>query len=406
MRSRRVDEPRVRPRVGGRGVPAARARRRGRTGSRARATGRPARRRRPGRRSRRRAAGPRPPRNGTVAAEHDEAGEVAVAPRAGRRSAVRSRSCSRSPRSGPPESRWSSSSSSVSISMRPILPAAAAVVEERTRPARADERLRRIGAMVGVLEGFATIAVIVAVGWLLADRRILDDRAQVNLSRLAFYVASPALLLTVMQRTSLDAVLSATSSRRSSASPSSSASTCSSPGSVGRRHARVTPHRQPLGGLRQRGQPRHPDRALRPRRRRVGRADAAACSCSSSRRSTWRSSTATRAASARRCGRSLRRMFSNPITLGAVAGLLIAVFDIDLPRVVAAPIDLLGAMAVPSMLVAFGISLRRGPRPATGRIRRARVDDRRPQDPAHAGRSRSASASRSGCAARRSSPSS
>ena len=63
--------------------------------------------------------------------------------------------------------------------------------------------------MVGVLEGFATIAVIVAVGWILADRRVLDDAAQVNLSRLAFYVASPALLLTVMQRTSLDAVLSA-----------------------------------------------------------------------------------------------------------------------------------------------------------------------------------------------------
>src|SRR6478752_9564649 len=67
----------------------------------------------------------------------------------------------------------------------------------------------RIAAMVGVLEGFATIAIIVAVGWLLADRRILDESAQVNLSRLAFYVASPALLLTVMQRTSLDQVLSA-----------------------------------------------------------------------------------------------------------------------------------------------------------------------------------------------------
>ena len=63
--------------------------------------------------------------------------------------------------------------------------------------------------MVGVLEGFATIAIIVAVGWVLADRRILDEGAQGNLSRLAFYVASPALLLTVMQRTSLDAVLSA-----------------------------------------------------------------------------------------------------------------------------------------------------------------------------------------------------
>src|SRR5512141_746507 len=63
--------------------------------------------------------------------------------------------------------------------------------------------------MVGVLEGFATIAIIVAVGWLLADRRVLDESAQVNLSRLAFYVASPALLLTVMQRTPLDTVLSA-----------------------------------------------------------------------------------------------------------------------------------------------------------------------------------------------------
>ncbi len=62
--------------------------------------------------------------------------------------------------------------------------------------------------MLGVLEGFATIAVIVAAGWLLAHLRILDDSAQVSLSRLAFYVASPALLLTVMQRTPLDAVLS------------------------------------------------------------------------------------------------------------------------------------------------------------------------------------------------------
>src|SRR5207247_8918864 len=48
-------------------------------------------------------------------------------------------------------------------------------------------------------------------------------------------------------------------------------------------------------------------------------------------------------------------------------GRLLAVSVIELPLVVAAPIALLGNMAVPSMLVAFGISLRRGPRPATGR---------------------------------------
>jgi predicted permease len=63
-------------------------------------------------------------------------------------------------------------------------------------------------------------------------------------------------------------------------------------------------------------------------------------------------------------------MFSNPITIGAVAGLLIAVLDLHLPRVIGGSIDLLAAMAVPSMLVAFGISLRRGPRPAAGHTAR------------------------------------
>ena len=223
--------------------------------------------------------------------------------------------------------------------------------------------------MVGVLEGFATIAIIVAVGWLLADRaRPRRVGAQVNLSRLAFHVASPALLLTVMQRTSLDVVLSAnlvdvTHQLRSRSSPS----TCPSPDSVGRgRHARVTTHRKPLCGLRQRRQPRHPHRALRPRRHLVDRPDPAHAAAHHHARLHG-------ALRQRRAGerptllRSVRRMFSNPITLGAIAGLLIAVFDIDLPRVVSGADRPARHMAVPSMLVAFGISLRRGPRPAAGK---------------------------------------
>ncbi|MFC7596908.1 AEC family transporter [Terrabacter sp. GCM10028922] len=221
--------------------------------------------------------------------------------------------------------------------------------------------------MVGVLEGFATIAVIVAVGWLLADRRILDDSAQVNLSRLAFYVASPALLLTVMQRTSLEAVLSANlvtsllsfavivgvyllvarlrwrGGLLGSRLIGSLSAAYVNAGNLGIPIALyvlgdvawvaptllmqlliITPLSMALFDRDARGEPPG-------------------------------------------LGRSLQRMFSNPITLGAIGGLLIAVFDIDLPRVVAAPVDLLGAMAVPSMLVAFGISLRRGPRPAAGR---------------------------------------
>lgn len=225
--------------------------------------------------------------------------------------------------------------------------------------------------MVGVLEGFATISVIVAVGWLLAHLRILDETAQVALSRLAFYVASPALLLGVMQRTSLDAVLSlnlVTSlisvvaivalylaiARLRAPSPAWAGGTLGTRliGSLSAAYVNagnlgipialyvlgdvawvaptllmqlllITPVAMALFDSDARGE--------RPA-----------------------------------LLRSLRRMLSNPITLGAVAGLLIAAFDVTLPRAIGAPIELLGGMAVPSMLVAFGISLRRGPRPAVG----------------------------------------
>jgi predicted permease len=49
-----------------------------------------------------------------------------------------------------------------------------------------------------VLTGFATIAVVIAVGALLAHLRVVDAGAQQVLSRLAFFVASPA--LTVLAR--------------------------------------------------------------------------------------------------------------------------------------------------------------------------------------------------------------
>ena len=221
--------------------------------------------------------------------------------------------------------------------------------------------------MTGVLEGFATIAVIVAVGWLLADRRILDESAQVNLSRLAFYVASPALLLTVMQRTSLDQVLSA-----------NLVTSLVSFVVVVAVYLLIARLRWAAGTLGS---------------RLIGSLSAAYVNAGNLGIPialyvlgdvAWVAPTLlmqllviTPVAMAlfdsdARGERptllhSVRRMFSNPITLGAVAGLLIAVLDIHLPRVVAAPIDLLAAMAVPSMLVAFGISLRRGPRPATGR---------------------------------------
>lgn len=220
--------------------------------------------------------------------------------------------------------------------------------------------------MVGVFEGFATIAVVVAIGWLLAHFRVLDESAQVALSRLAFYVASPALLLTVMARTRLDARLSANlvgsllsflvvvalyallARFRWPAAPLGSrliGGLCA--GYVNAGNLGIPISLYVLGDV------------------------------------AWVAPTlllqlllitpvvmALLDSDARgerpRLGASLRRMATNPITLGAVAGLIIGVTGIRLPDVVGTPIGLLGAMAVPAMLVAFGISLRCGPRPAAG----------------------------------------
>ena len=48
--------------------------------------------------------------------------------------------------------------------------------------------------MQGVLAGFATIGVLIGLGFLLASLRVLDATAQGVLTRTAFYVTSPALM--------------------------------------------------------------------------------------------------------------------------------------------------------------------------------------------------------------------
>lgn len=218
--------------------------------------------------------------------------------------------------------------------------------------------------MRGVLEGFSLIGLVVAVGWLLAHLKVLGMDAQVVLSRLAFYVASPALLLTVMQRTPLNEVLSP-----------NLATAAIGAGSVAAIYAAISRSRwrTSLGGT------------------------VIGCLCAGYVNAgnlglpiaqyvlgdvAWVAPTlllqlliltpiamALLDADARgerpTLLRSLARMTSNPITLGALLGLLLTVSGTTLPAVIARPVDLLGNMAVPSMLIAFGISLRLGPKPAS-----------------------------------------
>lgn len=52
--------------------------------------------------------------------------------------------------------------------------------------------------MIGVLEGFAIIGVVILVGYLLARFDVLGDGARLVLSRFVFFVAAPSLLFTVV----------------------------------------------------------------------------------------------------------------------------------------------------------------------------------------------------------------
>ncbi|MGZ6790878.1 MAG: AEC family transporter, partial [Mycobacteriaceae bacterium] len=63
--------------------------------------------------------------------------------------------------------------------------------------------------MQGVFTGFVTISVVIGVGALLAHLRIVDLSAQLVLSRIAFFVASPALMVITLSRADVHQVLSA-----------------------------------------------------------------------------------------------------------------------------------------------------------------------------------------------------
>lgn len=219
-----------------------------------------------------------------------------------------------------------------------------------------------VRAVTGVLAGFTTIGVLIAVGALLAHFDIVDMAGQRALSLLAFYVASPALLLTVLARTDIDRVLSGTLVASAAAviavvisyllvallvlrhdtADTVIGSLCSGYVNAGNLGIPVAAYvlgdaslvapillmqllvLQPLALTVM-------DVAVAPERL------------------SWMSVVA--------------RPFRTPLTVGSGIGLLLSWTDTSLPPLIFDPLELLGAMAVPSMLIAYGVFLRLGPRP-------------------------------------------
>jgi predicted permease len=217
----------------------------------------------------------------------------------------------------------------------------------------------------GVLEGFGTITLVIALGALLAHVGVLDMDSRLVLSRLAFFVASPALMVTVLGDADVHEVLSgnlvATASGvvvsaglyvvttvlvwRHDLGDSVIGTLCASYVNAGNLGLPIAAY--VLG-----------DAAL------VAPTllmqllvlQPLALAILDHARSRSRFS----------IGRALLRPLTNPLTVGSLVGVVLAVTGADLPQAVRDPLELVGAMAVPGMLLAYGISLRLGPPPGHG----------------------------------------
>jgi malonate transporter len=212
--------------------------------------------------------------------------------------------------------------------------------------------------MTGVLEGFATIGAVIAVGAVLAHLRILDLGAQEVLSRIAFYVASPALIVTLMARTDVSHVLG----RQLAASVCGVAV----PLMVYVVAARLIWRRElgetVIGGFASAyvnaGNLGLPVAAYV-----LGNATYVVPTlflqlCILTPIGLALLDHDERGASSVRT--VVLRPLTTPLTLAMIVGLVLSVTGTSIPDAIDAPLELIGGMAVPAMLVAYGVSLRLG----------------------------------------------
>ena len=225
--------------------------------------------------------------------------------------------------------------------------------------------------MQGVLAGFATISIIIGLGFLLAQLKILDATARGVLTRIAYYVASPALMITVLGGTDVRRLLSANLIAslasvavaatisvllarllwKRDAGDTVIAAFCSAYVNAGNLGLPIAAYAlgdaaliapmllaqllvlQPVGLAVLDGITHVPSPDISRRRLLLMR---------------------------------LTRPLRNPLAMGSLIGLVLALTGIKLPVAINAPLTLIGGIAVPSMLLAYGVSLRLGPRPGAG----------------------------------------
>ena len=219
--------------------------------------------------------------------------------------------------------------------------------------------------MLAVLEGLSTIGVVVALGYLLARTTLLPETTPVVLSRIVFFVATPALLLKTLAGASIGAVLSG-----------SLVVTCLTTtvavlvfvliarlwwerdtgtvviGSLGASYVNAGNLGIPLAVY------VFGDAALVAPVMLYQLVILAPIAfvildmVESGRRPSWR--------------RVLIQPVRNPVIIASVLGISLAATGTTIPEPIDAPLTLIAGMAVPGALIAFGISLRGAPLPGRG----------------------------------------
>ncbi len=215
--------------------------------------------------------------------------------------------------------------------------------------------------MAAVLQGFWLIAVVIAVGWLLAHTRLLGRDGQQVLAKLTFWVGSPALLFLIVGGAEVSVLFSGFLV----ATIAGVVLTAVLYLLYARLVLRRSTQHSVMGGM----------AVTYLNSNNLGVPIAAYVLGDASwaapilllqllvLQPAWLA-----ALDATGHGRlSVRRLvlspFTNPLTIGSLLGLLVAVTGVHLPSVVLAPIELISGLAIPGMLLAFGISLRLSPVP-------------------------------------------
>ena len=213
----------------------------------------------------------------------------------------------------------------------------------------------------GVLEGFVTISFVIAMGFLLAHTGVLDLPAQRVLADVSFLVGSPALLLTVLAEADVRALMSEQllATIAGVVVPVAIYSTVA-----------ITRWHRPLGQLV------------------IGNLSSAYVNAGNLglpiaayvlgdaalvaptlllQMLVLQPLALTLLDHDRRGGRLhvwsiAKSPLTNPMTIGSLIGVALSLTGATLPRFIGDPIELVAGLAVPAMLLGYGVALRLGPR--------------------------------------------